>query len=130
MVTFDPSMTYPQMQPQGAYPFQPFSPPQAIPQRPVQGLIRVTGMEGAKAYQMPPNSVMPLFDSDSDTMYVKYTDGAGFPTIRTFAFAPVEHTEQCPQGDYVTRAEFESLKEMIAGAQQPVPVTATVIDSE
>lgn len=54
-------------------------------------LIRVTGMDGAKAYQMPPNSVVPLFDADNDIMYVKSTDGAGFPTIRAFAFQPVEN---------------------------------------
>ena len=41
-------------------------------------LIRVTGMDGAKAYQMPPNSVVPLFDADNDIMYIKSTDGAGF----------------------------------------------------
>lgn len=40
-------------------------------------LIRVTGMDGAKAYQMPPNSVVPLFDADNDIMYVKSTDGDG-----------------------------------------------------
>ena len=54
-------------------------------------LIRVTGMDGAKAYQMPPNSVVPLFDADNDIMYVKSTDGAGFPTIRAFAFQPIEN---------------------------------------
>lgn len=47
------------------------------PQRNQMQLIRVTGMEGAKAYQMPPNSVVPLFDADNDIMYVKSTDGAG-----------------------------------------------------
>lgn len=68
-------------------------------------LIRVTGMDGAKAYQMPPNSVVPLFDADNDIMYVKSTDGAGFPTIRAFAFQPIENpTPQTQQ--YVTREEF------------------------
>lgn len=68
-------------------------------------LIRVTGMDGAKAYQMPPNSVVPLFDADNDIMYIKSTDGAGFPTIRAFAFQPVENpTPQAQQ--YVTREEF------------------------
>lgn len=63
------------------------------PQRNQMQLIRVTGMEGAKAYRMPPNSVVPLFDADNDIMYVKSTDGAGFPTIRTFAFQPIETSE-------------------------------------
>lgn len=65
-------------------------------------LIRVTGMDGAKAYQMPPNSVVPLFDADNDIMYVKSTDGAGFPTIRAFAFQPVEDKPE-PAQQYVTR---------------------------
>lgn len=70
-------------------------------------LIRVTGMDGAKAYQMPPNSVVPLFDADNDIMYVKSTDGAGFPTIRAFAFQPVEDKPDQVQ-QYVTRDEFDA----------------------
>lgn len=96
----------------------------AMSQQPQQmQLIRVTGMDGAKAYQMPPNSVVPLFDADTDIMYVKSTDGAGFPTIRTFAFQPVENP--VPQNQqYVTRAEFENammqLREAMSDGQQPV----------
>lgn len=70
-------------------------------------LIRVTGMDGAKAYQMPPNSVVPLFDADNDIMYIKSTDGAGFPTIRAFAFQPVEDKPE-PVQQYVTRDEFDA----------------------
>lgn len=98
---------------------------------PGQQLIRVTGIEGAKAYQMGPNSVVPLFDADNDVMYVKSTDGAGFPTIRTFSFTPVEQAPS-PDGKYVTHDELNSvladIREMIANAQQPVsaaePATA------
>lgn len=39
-------------------------------------LTRVTGLEGAKAYQMPPNSTVALFDNNDDLMYIKTTDGA------------------------------------------------------
>lgn len=96
----------------------------AMSQQPMQmQLIRVTGMDGAKAYQMPPNSVVPLFDADNDIMYVKSTDGAGFPTIRTFTFQPVESPQPQDQ-QYVTRAEFENammqLKEAMGNGQQPV----------
>lgn len=81
-------------------------------------LIRVTGMDGAKAYQMPPNSVVPLFDADNDIMYVKSTDGAGFPTIRAFAFQPVEDKPE-PVPQYVTRDEFDAamkhLREAMCG---------------
>lgn len=87
-------------------------------QRPME-LVRVTGTDGAKAFQMPPNSTAALFDDSQDIFFVKSTDGAGFPTIRTFSFAPYEPAAQ-PQTEYVTRAEFERWKEEIINGQQPV----------
>lgn len=95
--------------------------PQFMPGR--QQLIKVTGIEGAKAYQMPPNSIVPLFDADNDIMYVKSTDGAGFPTIRAFAFQPIENPQPNDQ-QYVTRTEFENammrLREAIGDGQQSI----------
>lgn len=111
-------------------PYNPFQPrqqqgfpgqPQIFPGQQSQNLIRVTGAEGAKAYQMPPNSSVALFDEGEDIFYVKTTDGAGFPTVRAFAFTPIEINQPAkPQGDYVTRAEFEELKGMIVNGKQSV----------
>ncbi len=76
------------------------------------GLIRVTGIEGAKAYQMPPNSITALFDSNEDIFYVKSTDGAGFPTIKSYQFVEVTKETKAEQttGDFVSRQEFEQFK--------------------
>lgn len=93
-------------------------------QQPVSGLVSVTGIEGAKAYQLPPNSSMPLFDKDSDTLYVKTTDGAGFPTIRAFRFEPMEQ-EQAPQADYVPRTEFDALVAKVEALSAPKTATRT-----
>ena len=103
--------------PQQGY-YQPPMP--VIPQQPAQpdGLIRVTGMEGARAYPVSPNSVVPLFDADRDVLYVKSTDAGGFPTIRAFTFSPLQDMQQQPE--YVTRQEFDELKEAILGGKQPV----------
>ena len=91
-------------------------------QQPINGLVSVTGIDGAKAYQLPPNSSMPLFDNGSDVLYVKTTDGAGFPTIRTYRFEPMGQ-EQLASVDYVPRSEFEALVEQVgalaAGAAKP-----------
>ena len=95
------------------------------PPQPRDGLIRVTGMDGARAYQMPPNSTVALFDGGQDVFYVKTTDGAGFPTIRAYSFQPMEQAQAMGANEYVTRAEFEQLKEMIAHGKQPVPADAT-----
>lgn len=85
-----------------------------------EGLIRVTGMDGAKAYPLAPNSIVPLFDSERDVLYVKSADAGGFPTIRAFTFAPMEEFTQQQTADYVTREEFNQLKEMIENGIKPV----------
>lgn len=84
-------------------------------------LIRVTGIDGAKAYQMTANSTVALFDSGSDVMYIKSTDGAGFPTIRTFKFEEL-HGNPDQVAEYVSKEEFETFKkEMKEYAKQLVP---------
>lgn len=85
-------------------------------------LTRVTGLEGAKAYQMPANSTVALFDNNEDLMYIKTTDGAGFPTIRTFAFNEiVANNNTVPENvDYVTRDEFNKLKEELLNGKQSI----------
>lgn len=95
--------------------------PQMFSNQPPQNLIRVTGMDGAKAYQMPPNSSVALFDEGEDIFYVKTTDGAGVPTVRAFAFTPIEINQPAKTlGEYVTREEFEELKGMIFDGKQSV----------
>ena len=79
-------------------------------------LVRVSGMDGARAYQMAPNEVVALFDEGDDILYVKSTDGAGFPTIRRFRFreeADAAPAAPVPAADYVTRAEFDELKGLV-----------------
>lgn len=92
-------------------PFQMAQPYQRPITQPENTLIRVTGLEGARAYQMAPNSTVALFDGGEDIMYIKSTDGAGFPTIKVFRFEPVRESEPMQaQGDYVSRIEFEDYK--------------------
>lgn len=94
---------------------------QPVPNYSANQLIRVTGIEGAKAYQMPANSTVALFDSGSDLMYIKSTDGAGFPTIRTFQFSEViQKNDNADYSAFVTREEFEELKEMINNGKQSI----------
>ena len=82
-------------------------------------LIRVTGLDGAKAYQMRPNSAVALFDGAEDIFYLKSTDGAGFPTIRVFRFEEVPATPAAAP-EYITKAEFERFKEEFVNGQQHI----------
>lgn len=95
-------------------------------QRYQQNLIRVTGIEGAKAYQMPPNSVVALFDANEDMFYVKSSDGAGFPTIRSFKFEEVVPTQMSVANEnYVTKKEMkEYVEQLIQQAKQNANINA------
>ncbi len=88
-------------------------------QMPESTLIRVTGIEGARAYQMAPNSTVALFDGGEDLMYIKSTDGAGFPTIRTFRFEPIETSQQTVNYDNLaSREEVDALRKEIDDVKQ------------
>ena len=85
-------------------------------QPPIDGLTRVTGLEGAKAYSMPPNSCIPLFDGSEDIFYVKSTDAAGFPTIRSFKFEPIQEAKDIQPADtsnYVTAGQLKAAMDEI-----------------
>lgn len=66
-----------------------------------ESITRVTGEEGAKAYQMAPNSSAALFDGNEDIFYLKTTDGAGFPTIRKFKFEEIQRNVDFRFADFV-----------------------------
>ena len=95
---------------------------QIFPQEQTQNLIRVNGIDGAKTYQMPANSTVALFDCNEDIMYIKTTDGAGFPSIRTFNFVEITQNEKSTGSqDYISRQEFEEFKkELMNNGKQSI----------
>lgn len=101
---------------------QPQNNQQFFQPEPTQNLIRVNGINGAKAYQMPANSTVALFDSNNDVMYIKSTDGAGFPSIRTFSFTELkEDISTTENTDYISRQEFEEFKkELMNNGKQSI----------
>ncbi len=82
-----------------------------------QNINWVQGLEGAKAYQIYPNSSVILMDSENDnTMYIKTSDHVGISKIRTFKYEEVEEVQK----NYVTR---EEVLEMLKGVnnEQTIP---------
>lgn len=86
-------------------------------------LIRVNGIDSAKAYPTAPNSTVPLFDANEDIMYIKSTDASNFPTIRIFRFVEEQET-QIPVQQYVTIEEFNKFKEEILNGKQFISNTS------
>lgn len=100
---------------------------QAQPPSQQIGLNRVTGIEGARAFQVPPNSVVPLFDDTQDVFYIKTTDSGGFPTLKGYRFTPIEDAPT-QQAQGLTRPEIEQIirEEIARYEQQFIPRQYTV----
>ena len=83
-----------------------------------QGILWVQGEAGAKSYLVAPNTSVLLMDSENSNFYIKITDAAGMPTLRTFAYKEVTVGAKEPQKQeevnlddkYVTRKEYDDLR--------------------
>lgn len=103
--------------------YQQTIPPQAqqVPQA-NQGLLWVQGEAGAKSYLVAPNTTVLLMDSESQRFYLKSTDGAGMPNLKTFEYKEVIQGGQAQaipdeinmDDKYVTREEYNGLQRQYA----------------
>ena len=53
-------------------------------------VVRVNGRNGAEAYQMPPNSSTLLLDTSAPIVWLKTTDGAGYPSLQAYGITPMK----------------------------------------
>ena len=59
-------------------------------QPPRQEVVKVNGENGARAYQMPPNSSALLLDESGVIVWLVTTDGAGYKSVSPFDISPHE----------------------------------------
>lgn len=57
-------------------------------------IVKVNGENGARAFNLPPNSSILLLDETQPIVWLKMTDGAGYPTIKAYNIIPVETQTQ------------------------------------
>lgn len=86
--------------------YQNFSQPYAK-----QEVIRVNGKGGAEAFVMSPNSSVLLLDETSPIVWLKTTDGAGYPTLTPYTITPYKPE---PEPD------FKSLEERIKRLEETI----------
>lgn len=81
------------------------------------GITWVQGIEGAKAYQLTPNSIAMLMDSESDgRFYIKVSDNVGMCTLRIFDYTEVTNNisnntntnNNLDLSNYVTKDELKA----------------------
>lgn len=82
-----------------------------------QQVIRVNGMEGAKAYQMlPPNSSALLLDENEPILYLAQTDGAGYKTITPYKIEP--YKEEQKKDNLNLEERIRKLEEMVYNVRE------------
>jgi hypothetical protein len=91
-------------------------------------LIWVQGIEGAKAWQLSPNSMAVLLDSEVEgKMYIKVSDNIGMSTLRIFNYVeeiPSTNKNNMDLSQYVKRDEVKNLvKELLD--EQSISTVAT-----
>ena len=106
-------MSYPQMN------YQPMSYAQLQynNQQNQSGPIWVSGEAGAKAYLVAPNTTVQLWDSESQTIFVKSADASGMPSMKILDYTirnaqndakktPLENETK----EYATKDDMAALK--------------------
>lgn len=119
-----------QYQPPQMQPVQQF---QNVPQRqPQANMIWVQGEAGAKSYLIAAGNTVPLWDSETQTIYLKTVDASGVPSMRVLDYMERAQTPATPipaaknpGEEFVTRKEFEELAAKLA-ALTVKPVRKTV----
>ena len=74
-------------------------------------IIKVNGRGGAEAYQMMPNSQALLLDETQPLLWLKQTDGAGYPSLTAYDIKP---HEEAPVPD------MKSLEERISKIEEVI----------
>lgn len=92
----------------------------AYQQQPQQnnGIIWVSGEAGAKAYLVAPNTSVILWDTESQTIYVKSADATGLPSMKTLDYTMREsispEAKISPVSDYATKDDISIIKAEIS----------------
>ncbi len=79
------------------------------PQQHSSSIIWVQGEAGAKSYMVAPNTTVQLWDSESQTIYLKSADASGMPSMRIL--------------DYTIRSEAHTSPVQGVKASDPINVS-------
>lgn len=105
---YQPAQMYYQPQPQNIQMQQP-------QQQQSNGIIWVQGEAGAKSYLIAPNTTVQLWDSESQTIYLKSADASGMPSIKVLDYTIRDSAQNTvapvgAQADYATKEDIGALQ--------------------
>lgn len=106
---------YPNYQPM-YYPSQMSGTPQGQGQS-QSGIIWVQGEAGAKSYLVAPNTTVQLWDSESQTIYLKSADASGMPSMKVLDYTIRSNGSQMPQNGVQAQSSINPYTDEIKALQ-------------
>lgn len=108
-----------------------FSSPYFNSVAPTNNIVWVNGIEGAKAWQLGPNSMAILLDSEAEgKMYIKVSDNIGMSTLRVFNYVEevststnVTTNQDLDLSQYVKKDELGMLVKELMTNEQSISAT-------
>lgn len=80
-------------------------------------IIWVSGEAGAKSYLVAPNTTVQLWDSESQTIYLKSADSSGMPSMRIIDYTIRDNTSQSvpvvPRSEFATKDDIILIQKQI-----------------
>ena len=77
-------------------------------------IIWVQGEAGAKSYLVAPNSTVTLWDTESETIYIKSADASGMPNMKVLDYKirgnAVETANIPMQNGFATKDDLDALR--------------------
>lgn len=122
--------------PAGYQPYYPTQNPMQVNAQPTQnnGIIWVQGEAGAKSYMVAPNTTVQLWDSESQTIYLKSADASGMPSMRIIDYTIRDSTPKAPnfgqQNDFVTRSELQDVLNQINALKAKFEAPGKAVSNE
>lgn len=103
--------------------------PQQNNNAPQQNLIWVQGEAGAKSYLVAPNSTVTLWDTESETIYIKSADASGMPNMKVLDYKirgnAVESANIPMQNGFATKDDLNALREDLNALKAKIGEEAT-----
>ena len=99
-----------------------YQPQQQTQQNVNSSMIWVQGESGAKSYVLPNNTTLPLWDSETQTIYIKTVDQNGKPSMTILDY--VERTEKeinkqdISEVEYATKEQIDNLNEQFSSLNE------------
>lgn len=94
-------------------------------------LIWVNGEVGAKSYLVAPNSTVVLWDTESQTVYIKSADASGMPSIKTLDYVMRESAAKTPEisdmSDFATKEDISLIRKEIDALKEDLKPKKTKV---